>query len=445
MKYPLKIFYVLIAFTVCLTTGFISTIEAENTSDQPNIVSGDSKPCLYGLNFAPYEADQDPNMGTVVSAEQIERRMKIVAPCTEWIRTFGCTKGMEHAGRIAKGLGLKTAIGAWISSDRSANGAELRRLIQEAGKGNVDIAIIGSEVLLRGDLTLDDLIAYMRQFRSEVPNVPMTSADVYFNLLGNPRLMAECDVILVNYYPYWEGVPVKNVARWLHVRHQRLVTLSGGKEVIISETGWPSAGDIIAEAVPTPENAAFFFMNFISWARAENIRYFYFEAFDEPWKAVYEGPQGAHWGVWDKNGKLKPGMQAVLDGETMDNNWTCKHIPGGMGRESIEISRSPFAVSLGTLYGQVWHAAPDKHLVAVYIKVDNGWWTKPYFNNPVSAINCDGSWTCDINTGGMDQMTTEIAAFLIPLTYSPPIANGLVFLPDELYTKSPAYVVVTRD
>ncbi|MFO7614736.1 MAG: hypothetical protein R6W71_08875, partial [Bacteroidales bacterium] len=252
MQYPLKIYYVLIAFTVCLTTGFNITIEAENTSNQSNLISESSKPCpFHGLNFAPYEADQDPNTGAVVSAEQVKRRMRIIAPHTEWIRTFGCTKGMEHAGRIARGMGLKTAIGAWISADRPTNDRELEILIREAGKGNVDLAIIGSEVILRGDLTPDDLIAYMRQFRAEVPTVPVTTAEVYFNLLGNSSLMAECDVILVNYYPYWEGVSVKNAARWLHVRHQRLLALSGGKEVIISETGWPSAGDTINEAVPT--------------------------------------------------------------------------------------------------------------------------------------------------------------------------------------------------
>jgi exo-beta-1,3-glucanase (GH17 family) len=42
--------------------------------------------------------------------------------------------------------------------------------------------------------------------------------------------------------------------------------------------------------------------------------YYYFEAFDESWKAAYEGPQGAHWGSWTQDGTLKPGMQAVFDG-----------------------------------------------------------------------------------------------------------------------------------
>ena len=71
-----------------------------------------------------------------------------------------------------------------------------------------------------------------------------------------------------------------------------------------------------------PENAAFYFLNFVSWARANSVQYFYFEAYDEPWKAAREGPQGACWGLWDQNSQLKAGMQAVFDDQTLADNWT---------------------------------------------------------------------------------------------------------------------------
>jgi exo-beta-1,3-glucanase (GH17 family) len=400
---------------------------------------------LHGVNFGPFEGDQDPNMGAHVSADQIERRMGILTPHTQWIRTFGCTNGLEHAGRIARSLGVKAAMGTWIGPDPVANEAELESLIREAKNGNVDLAIIGSEVLLRGDLSPAELLACIRRFRTEVPNVQVTTADVYSELLKHPEVMAECDVILANYYPYWEGVDAREAMAWLHARHQRVVAAAGAKAVMVSETGWPSAGDTIADAVPSPENAAFFFKNFISWARAEGVDYFYFEAFDEPWKAAYEGPQGAFWGIWDKDGNLKPGMEAVFDGETMDDNWTCWDIPGGLGTPMIEFTSVPPIGSFDNLIGQVWHVLPQDHGVAVYIKVSGGWWSKPFFSDPVTEINCDGSWACDITTGGTDELATEIAAFLIPLGYSPPLSVGLVGLPADLYVESLDYVEVTRN
>jgi hypothetical protein len=275
--------------------------------------------------------------------------------------------------------------------------------------------------------------------------VPVATADVYSELLENPEVMAECDVILANYYPYWEGVDVENAMAWLHARHQGVVAAAGGKEVLVSETGWPNAGNTIADAVPSPESAAIYFLNFVSWARAEGVDYFYFVYKDEPWKAAYEGPQGAHWGLWGENGDLKPGMQAVFDGQTMADNWTCGDIPGGTGTAAIELTVVPPIGSFDNLRGQVWHVEPDQHGVAVYIKMNGGWWTKPYWNNPVTAIACDGSWVCDITTGGEDAQATGIAAFLIPLTYTPPAATWAGALPAELYTNSLANIEVTRN
>jgi exo-beta-1,3-glucanase (GH17 family) len=441
-----------LAFTLALSflTAFHSGCGGGGGSDTGQTGTGQPPPPpiayqLHGLNFGPYEEGQDPNQGAVVSAEQIERRMGIIAPYTKWVRTFGCTRGLEYTGAIAHRLQLKIAMGAWISSDLSANEIELERLIREALSGNVDLAVIGTETLFRGDLSPIDLIAHIERFRLEVPNVPVTTADTYSDLIENPDVVAACDVILANYYPYWEGVNVNNAIAWLHARHQRLLSAAGGKEVLVSETGWPSAGDTIADAVPSPENAAFYFENFISWARAEAVDYFYFEAFDESWKSAYEGPQATHWGLWDADGTLKPGMQAVFEGETLADSWTCGDIPGGAGTPAMELTAVPPIGSFDDLRGQVWHVASANYGVAVYIKVLGGWWTKPFWNNPVTPIACDGSWICDITTGGEDPQATDIAAFLISLAYTPPAAAWEGDLPADLYTHSVAQIVLKRD
>jgi hypothetical protein len=214
--------------------------------------------------------------------------------------------------------------------------------------------------------------------------------------------------------------------------------------VIVSETGWPSEGNAAGGAVPSPKNAAFFFLNFVSWARAYNIDYFYFEAFDESWKAAYEGPQGAHWGVWDKDGILKPGMEAVLNGDTIADNWSNTGIPGGPGAPTIEFTHVPPLGSLEDLAGQVWHVRPSDYKVAVYIYV-SGWWTKPTFANPLTTIQVDGSWITDITTGGIDERATRIAAFMVPNGYDPPLMSGGENLPDELGQRAVAKVETTRN
>jgi exo-beta-1,3-glucanase (GH17 family) len=395
------------------------------------------------LNFSFYEDSQDPNRGSIVTEDQIRARMEIIAPYTNWIRTFGSTMGLEHSARIAREFNLNTAIGAWLDKDTVANESEMQNLITAALKGYVDIAIVGSEVLLRGDLSEDDLIDYIYDFKNAVQDVTVTTACVYNELLQHPKVIEACDIIFVNYYTYWEGKHIDDAIGYLHSIHQEVVAKSEGKELIVSETGWPSDGDQIGDASPTLENACYYFLNFISWARAEGVGYFYFEAFDETWKASYEGPQGAHWGVWYKDGVLKPCMQDVFDGNTVPDNWSGEGNPGGPGDPTIEFTFVPAYGSFDNLKGKVLHVRPDDYRVAVYIKVGNGWWTKPYWNNPLTRINRDGSWTCDITTGGIDHRATVIVAYLVRADYDPPLGRGGA-LPAELDQNSVAKVEATR-
>ena len=80
---------------------------------------------------------------------------------------------------------------------------------------------------------------------------------------------------------------------------------------------------------------------------------------------------------------------------------------------------------------------PELLAVAVYIKVGSGWWTKPYWNAPKTSIKSDGTWVCDITTGGIDSTATEITAYLIWRTTDPPSASGgaLPVIADALDTE----------
>ncbi|MGR3309591.1 MAG: glycosyl hydrolase family 17 protein [Candidatus Brocadiales bacterium] len=411
---------------------------------QPSYAQGSVTYKTHGLNFSPYIDGQDPNLGSVISEEQLRARMEIIAPYTEWIRTFGSSSGLEKAGVVAHDMGLKAAIGAWLSSNLSANDREISNLITAAKAGQVDMAIVGSEVMLRGDLSEAQLIGYINQVKAEVPSIPVTTADVYGEILSHPAVVSAVDVVLVNYYPYWEGIRVECAIAAIHDQHQQVTAVAGGKPVIVSETGWPSGGNRVGDAIPSPENASFYFLNFVSWARTNNVPYFYFEAFDETWKANYEGPQGAHWGVWNKCGELKLGMKDVFDGKTMPDNWSSTAIPGGSGIPTIEFPYVPPYGSFENLQGQVWHVKPADYKVAVYIKVGGGWWTKPFFGRPLTSICPGGSWTCDITTGGDDQNATKIAAYLVPNGYSPPLMRGGPTLPAELDQNAVAKVETIR-
>ena len=96
---------------------------------------------------------------------------------------------------------------------------------------------------------------------------------------------------------------------------------------MVAETGWPSGGDIVGQAIPSEENACFFFQDFISWAEANAVDYYYFSSFDESGNEEHEGLQGADLGIWDNTETLRPCIQETLEGKRVVDNWSGTGLP----------------------------------------------------------------------------------------------------------------------
>jgi len=258
---------------------------------------------MHGICFSAYEEGQ--SAGNQITEKQIRRRMKIIKPYTKWVRSFSCTDGNELIPIIAKEFGIKTLVGAWLGKDDTINNKEISGLIQLAKNGYVDIAAIGNEVMYRGDLSEEALLAHMRQFKAVVPKLPMGYVDAYYEFAKRPKITEACDIVLANCYPYWEGCSLEYALIYMKDMFNRVVKAANGKKVIITETGWPSQGLGLHGALPSHENAIKYFINTQEWANADAVDMFYFSCFDESWKAGIEGDVGAYWGLWDKNEKLK--------------------------------------------------------------------------------------------------------------------------------------------
>ncbi|MBS4035155.1 MAG: hypothetical protein KGZ85_11870 [Ignavibacterium sp.] len=260
---------------------------------------------IHGISFSAYLENQSP--GSIISEEQIETRMKIIKPYVKWVRSFSCVDGNELIPKIAHKHGIKTLVGAWLGNNKEKNEAEIESIIKVARDGYADIIAVGNEVLLRGDLTEDEIIKYIQKVKQKITNVPVGYVDAYFEFVNHPLICNVCDVILANCYPFWEGYPLEHSLAYLKNMYYQAVSAAKGKKVIISETGWPNLGTPDRNAVPSYENALRYFINTFSWANQENIDVFYFSSFDETWKIEKEGDVGAYWGLWDKGGILKFG------------------------------------------------------------------------------------------------------------------------------------------
>jgi len=259
---------------------------------------------MHGLCFSMYEEGQKP--GDTISEEQVRRRLEIMAPYTKWVRSFSCIEGNEFIPKIARELGMKTLVGAWLGDDAEKNEKEIEALIQLANDGFVDIAAVGNEVMYRKDLSEDELLSFIHKVRKEIPaHIPVGYVDAYYEFTIKPRITEACDVILTNCYPYWEGTNQEYALSHMKSMYHQAKSVANGKQVIITETGWPSQGESFKDSHPSAENAMKYFINTQLWSKDENIQIFYFSSFDESWKTGPEGEVGAHWGIWDKNEKLK--------------------------------------------------------------------------------------------------------------------------------------------
>ena len=164
-------------------TDFTSKSDAEIKTLFSNTLSNG----LHGLCFSPYLEGQ--NIGDQLSQSQISKRMEVIASYTKWVRSFSCTEGNQHTPKIAKAKGLKTMVGAWIGDDKNQNEKEIIALIKLVKSGLVDIAVVGNETLMRGELSEENLIAYINRVKKALPGIPVGYVDAYYQFVERPKLI----------------------------------------------------------------------------------------------------------------------------------------------------------------------------------------------------------------------------------------------------------------
>jgi len=261
---------------------------------------------VQGMAFSPFHADQDPADRKLPSPEEIDADLALLSGASvNAVRTYSSLDTLADVPRLAAKHNLKVAIGAWLDTNRATNEAEIAAAIRLANQhDNVIRAVIGNEVILRGDLTLDELVRQLDRVRTAIEQ-PVSTAEPWHVWIDNPRLVEHVDFIAVHLLPYWEGIPVEQSIQYLGARMDLLKKTFPGKPIVIAEVGWPSDGRTRDSAVASASNEALFLRRFLQRAREEGYVYYIMEAFDQPWKARYEGAVGAYWGVYNVARKPK--------------------------------------------------------------------------------------------------------------------------------------------
>jgi exo-beta-1,3-glucanase (GH17 family)/cellulose synthase/poly-beta-1,6-N-acetylglucosamine synthase-like glycosyltransferase len=261
---------------------------------------------IPGFAFSPYHYDQSPFSGIYPTTESIEKDLEILSGMVHAIRTYSATGVFGEIPELAAKHNINLALGAWIDGDFETNEQELKALeeIVHRPPYNVVRAIVGNEAVLRKEISVDQMSAYLERMQKAL-DVPVSTAEPWHVWMKYPELAEHADYLAVHMLPFWEGVPVESAVDYIVDKMALLSENFPNKPIVIAEVGWPSNGRSIKEASASNANEAIFLRRFLDKARTEGYVYYVMEAFDQPWKADLEGAVGAYWGVYDVNRQPK--------------------------------------------------------------------------------------------------------------------------------------------
>jgi exo-beta-1,3-glucanase (GH17 family) len=368
---------------------------------------------LQCVSYAPFRGSQSPLVaGTHISVEQIDGDLAQLSKLTGCARNYSVEFGLDQIPAIAKRHGMKVMQGIWLSSDAAKNAGQIVQTVALTKQfpDVIESVIVGNEVLLRGEMSTADLVATIRNVKSQVTK-PVTYADVWEFWLRNPELAGAVDFITIHILPYWEDfpIPVENAASHVNAIRQRVAAAFPGKEIVIGEFGWPSQGRMREGALPSPVDQARALSDVGQLAAREKFRMNVIEAYDQPWKRALEGTVGGHWGVIDS----ATGAFKFRLGEPVSNhpNWRWQAL-GGIALAGLVFaaawrgSRGRYAPLLG------W---PDWIAVTVMALVPGaviGW---AVALAPVESLGL-GGW--------LRSVTMLALAFLAPVAASAAVTSG---------------------
>ena len=280
----------------------------------------DAPPIVHGLAYSGFQKGQSPLEQTYPTTDQLLKDLRILDTYTDRIRTYGAVENPEVVA-LANVIGMKVTAGAWLGPEDEANQREIKTLLAKAEVyPNIQRLIIGNEALLREDLEVEELIAYLDQVKART-KLPISTAEPWHVWIKYPELVRHVDFISIHLLPYHEGVPVEEAVDYAMQRYNELMDRFPRKKIVITEVGWPSKGPAIGASVASQVNQARFVREFLARTAYKSYDYYLMEAIDQPWKVDIEGWAGPYWGMLNAERSPKFSLAGAVP---RDDRWIGK-------------------------------------------------------------------------------------------------------------------------
>ena len=284
-----------------------------------------------GIDYTPINTQYPDCLSNPPSQNNVTRDLAVLSQLTNVIRLYGTdcnqTEMLLHSiDRLGLNETVKVWLGVWQDNNATTNARQLSQMydiLKTYGTSPFLGIIIGNEVLFNVYMTESALETILTGVKSNLTsmgiNLPIATSDLgdkWTSTLANA-----VDYVMANVHPFFAGVDASIAASWTWSFWQNndAAFKTDPTKNIISETGWPSTGGTDCGAATSCTGGSVagitemntFMNSWVCQALSNGTNYFWFEAFDEPWKISYDTPGKAwedHWGVMDVNRNLKSGV-----------------------------------------------------------------------------------------------------------------------------------------
>ncbi|SMN22405.1 similar to Saccharomyces cerevisiae YGR279C SCW4 Cell wall protein with similarity to glucanases [Maudiozyma saulgeensis] len=267
------------AAKVASTKATSAVTQATSAASSSNTGSSGVK----GVTYSPYNSD-----GSCKSASQVSSDL---AQLTGYptIRLYGVDCNQVANVLQAKSSSQNVFLGIFDVSQIQSAVDTMKAAIDQYGSWDEVVSVsVGNELVNGGEATPAQVGQYIDTGRAALKAAgytgPVVSVDTFIAVINNPDLCQYSDYMAVNAHAFFDKNTVaSDSGSWLLQQIQRVWTAcDGAKDVVITESGWPSQGQTYGVAVPSKDNqkAA---VSAITSSCGDST--YLFTAFNDLWKA----------------------------------------------------------------------------------------------------------------------------------------------------------------
>ncbi|PYI02645.1 glycoside hydrolase [Aspergillus sclerotiicarbonarius CBS 121057] len=260
-----------------------------------NLQTGNDR--RFGISYSPYNDD-----GTCKTQDQVNKDFDRLTQYA-FVRIYGidCDQ-TKKATTAARQRNLKVFAGVFDLQNFPAS----LDYITGAAAGDWSVfhtITIGNELVNKGQNSVAEVVNAVNTARKKLRAAgykgSVVTADTFSVMLQHPELCVVSDYCAANCHAFFDANNTPEQAgQYVKNQATQISKAARGKKTLITESGWPHAGQPNGKAVPSPENQQTALVSLKQTFSGSN-QLVLFTAFDDLWKQDSSGTYGAekYWGI----------------------------------------------------------------------------------------------------------------------------------------------------